>query len=216
MDESNRDQKSGGKFDADEHFHSKLELLIKFIQWLDTWKKLWIFIVLLFFIGSGSLLYFNQGVVLKWLDYISDSVHLNMEKIDPEVKSLVVDTHADMGAVWSINRKEKVRVLSYMIVDGQRIRDLEGGSDVIVSSHSEVSSLIIDLFNESTICDYVSATSDVGKLLAKSGFGYYCAVTIPSGNRSMIGVVIVGFRSRPTNQDYIKQRLRISADRLIQ
>lgn len=195
--------------------HSKLAILIGFVQWLDTWKKVCILLVLLAVGGGGYLLYAHSELVVMWLSSVNGKSAINVKKLDGEAKSIARDSHADVIMIWDLDRKENLRRLRYFMVDGQRVEKLEGTSDIMLRARAEPSNILIDILNDSVGCFNLTTKSDVGNFLAKSGVSYYCAVTIPPDHSFMNGLLMLGFRNKPTNQDYIKQRLRIASDRLI-
>lgn len=196
------------------HF-SRLALLIGFMQWLDTWKKVGILLSLSLFVGGGYFIYVNSELILKWWLYTGEESILNIKNIDSEVKSIIRDTHADAIMVWELDRRENLRVLRYFMIDGQRIGELEGASDIMLRARVEPSNILIDLLNDSAGCFYLVTESQVGRFLVKSGINYYCAVTIPPDHSFMRGFLVLGFRSPPASQDYIKQRLRIASDKIV-
>lgn len=196
------------------HF-SRLALLIGFMQWLDTWKKVGILLSLSLFVGGGYFIYVNSELIIKWWLYTGEESILNIKNIDSEVKSIIRDTHADAIMVWELDRRENLRVLRYFMIDGQRIGELEGASDIMLRARVEPSNILIDLLNDSAGCFYLVTESQVGRFLVKSGINYYCAVTIPPDHSFMRGFLVLGFRSPPASQDYIKQRLRIASDKIV-
>lgn len=197
-----------------ENKSEKLSLLINFIQWLDSWKKVGILLVLTCSMGVAYFSYYYRDAIFTWILYIYNEPTLEIESMDAEISSLIKDTRADAVAIWGIERRNNFRVLRYLSVSGKRKPKTEGRSDLILRARSEQSDIIIDLFNSGTGCFYLSPNSDIGDELLDSGVDYYCASTTPPDYSFFNGFIMVGFKKAPLNQDYIKQRLRIASSRL--
>ncbi|WP_310597647.1 hypothetical protein [Aeromonas aquatica] len=199
-----------------ENKSEKLSLLIDFIQWLDSWKKVGIFLVLTCFMGAAYFSYYYRDAIFTWVLYIYNEPVLEIEGMETEISNLIKDTHADAIAIWGVERRDNFRVLRYLSISGKRKSKIEGRSDLILRARSEQSDIIIDLFNNGTGCFYLSPDSDMGDVLLDAGIDYFCASTTPPDYSFLNGFVMVGFKKPPLNQDYIKQRLRITSSRLTQ
>jgi len=168
------------------------------------------------FFGGAYFSYYYRDAILKWALYIYNEPILDIEGMEAEISNLIKDTNADAVAIWGIERQDNFRVLRYLNMSGKRKSKIEGRSDLILRARSEQTDIIIDLLNNGVGCFYLSSSSDVGDVLLDSGIDYYCASTAPPDFSFLNGIIMVGFKKPPLNQDYIKQRLRITSNRLTQ
>lgn len=72
----------------------------------------------------------NQSEIYKFLSYTSDDVNLNVENIYPEMKPIMIDTDSYMVSCVDSKQGRK----STRFYDGQRMKSLEGTSDVLLTT----------------------------------------------------------------------------------
>ena len=186
--------------------------LIKFI---DSWKKLFILIVLVFFAGVFYFSY-NQRVEISTVLFKHfGRVQIDTNKIDDEAVQLLADTGGITVAVWSINFTSNQRTALYVREKAQRMTNLEGLSDLALRKSSQLTSDIIELIDNKSFCwDHVANTG-VGRSARDNGVTYVCAASIPPEFGAMVGMLAVGFSAPPENEDYVKLRIKQAADRII-
>lgn len=195
--------------------NSHAGVLVRLIEWVDNWKKLGIFIVLISFSFGGYLLYSYHKEIIFWALDVYGKPKIDLEKIDSEVTRLVQDTHADSVSVWTLNLETNYRVVTYLQVNGKRVEDVVGTGDVIFRHNSALTGLLIDLLNDDITCFNVHSLPGADNSLSVAGVTYACAVSIPPRHSVLIGTIVLGFKTPPKNEEYIRKRLRLASESLI-
>jgi hypothetical protein len=189
--------------------------VLSFLSGIETWKKTFIVIVLVFFLGTCWTLYQQRReLTFLALSYFG-APRIDESAIDGEARALMVDTGAASLSIWSVNIPRNQRTSLYVRIGGQRMPDLEGISDVALRPYSEHSRQIIRLLSDNTICYDVQQVTPVGHAAADAGVRYVCSVRIPQKAGVFIGIVAAGFTRKPNNEDYIRIRLMTASERLI-
>ncbi|MNJ37198.1 hypothetical protein D3C77_320070 [compost metagenome] len=193
----------------------RLLFMLDFVKSIDSWKKLWITIILSLFFGVSIVIYpYRSDIVFWFLTRAQDPI-LNSKVVPDEVLGLDKDINADAIAIWSIERKDNLRVLQFMFVEGKRVPAIEGVSDLILVPYVDVTDILIELINEGVGCfNYSDMFRDI--LPAPSiKIKFFCAASIPPRLGFITGIIVVGYKSEPKNSSYIRHRLRMTAERLI-
>jgi hypothetical protein len=185
------------------------------IKWVDSWKKLFILVVLTAF-GIFSLLIYQNRVELSTLLFSHFSrIQIDNRQIDGEAIKLLADTGGVSVAVWSINFTINQRTALYVRIKDQRMNNQEGLSDLALRKSSQLTADIIELIDNKAFCWRHVANTDVGRSARESGVTYVCAAAIPPRFGVMVGMLAVGFESPPANEDFVKFRLKQAAVKMI-
>lgn len=192
-----------------------LGMVMRLVELIDSWKKLGILIVLLSFLGGGYLLYNSHKEIVFWVLDVYGKPRIDKDKIDHEAVLLVRDTQAVSIVVWEMDLEKNHRVETYRWVNGVRIEERVGTGNVILRHHSVLTERLIDLLNDDTTCFNIHSLSGTDIDQGVAGVTYVCAVSIPPHHRSMIGVIAIGFKDPPKNEEYIRKRLQLASERLI-
>lgn len=185
------------------------------IKWVDSWKKLTLFMVLVTFCASGYALWDYRRELAFWGMASFGTPQIDEAAIDSEAEKLLADLGATSIAVWSINLERNQRTALYSRVKDQRLSNQEGISDLALRPYSKLTAEIITLIDEKTSCWPHVANTPVGVSARDAGVTYVCAAAIPPQFGMMIGMLSIGFAAPPPNEDYVKFRLKQTAERII-
>ncbi|QWZ75367.1 hypothetical protein [Enterobacter roggenkampii] len=188
---------------------------IELIKSIDTWKKLWFTVFISLFFGMIIVVYPYRNDLFLWFLERSQEPILNNKEVPEEVISLDKDLNPDAIAIWVFERKENIRVLRYMFVNGTRVPDSEGMSNIILVPYIAATDILVELINEGVGCFQSSDVFHELMPISNLKINYFCAASIPPRYGVGTGVIIVGYKVEPPNNSFIRQRLRMSADRLI-
>ena len=185
------------------------------IRYVNTWKKLIIFMVLVTFCASGYAVWDYRRELAFWAMASFGNPRIDEERVEPEVTSLMADTTALSAAVWSVNLESNQRRAIFVRVRDERLTNQEGTGDLALRPQSKLTAEIIELINSKTKCWPHVANTVVGKTAREAGVKWVCAAAIPPQFGTMIGMLAVGFAEQPENEDYVKMRIRDAAERII-
>ncbi|HIG9582854.1 TPA: hypothetical protein ACYEKW_004350 [Escherichia coli] len=198
--------------------NEKSPVPVSYLSLLDgikTWKKTFITIVLVFAFGVGMTLYQQRRILIyAALDYFG-APQIDASVIDDEAQSLLAETGAISLSVWSVNIPRNQRTVLYARIGAQRLTNLEGLSDVALRPDSEHSAQLIRLLSDNTTCYDVVQVTPVGQAAAKAGVNYVCSARVPQKAGVFLGIIALGFKEKPANEDYVRIRLAQAADKLI-
>ncbi|MHA1067020.1 hypothetical protein ACR9GP_24565 [Enterobacter ludwigii] len=191
------------------------EKSLALIRYVNTWKKVFILIVLVSFFGLGYFVWEGRRELAFWAMESFGHPVINESTVDMELKDAMADTGAKTTALWSINLDANQRSAMYVRVGSERMGNLEGVTDLALRPHSELSTAIIHLIDNKTGCwDHIANTA-VGTSARAAGVEYVCAASVPPRYGVMIGMLVLGFEKRPENEDYVKMRILQAAERII-
>lgn len=188
---------------------------ITVLRWVDNWKKLVIFMVLVTFCASGYALWEYRRALAFWGMASFGTPQIDQPRVEPEMTAMMADTGALSVAVWSINLESNQRRAIFVRVRNEHLTNLEGTGDLALRPYSKLTADTIDLINSKTKCWPHVANTAVGKSARDAGVTWVCAAAIPPRFGTMIGMLAVGFAGRPENEDYVKMRIHQAADRII-
>ncbi|MGO3396943.1 MAG: hypothetical protein ACTINL_10640 [Serratia proteamaculans] len=183
---------------------------------VNTWKKVAIFIVLALFLAAVYGAWDNRREVTFWAMSQFGTPKIDPDAIATQASSLMADTGAASVTIWSIDLQRNQRHALYVNVGNRQVSELEGLGDLALRPRSEQSANLIRMLNDQTWCGPLVQSSAVEKALASNGITYACAAAIPPTTGFFIGIVSVGFRAAPDNDDYIRQRLISAAEGVIE
>ncbi|MEB5890008.1 hypothetical protein [Enterobacter roggenkampii] len=187
--------------------NSGTSLLSVLLEKIDTWKKLVIFIILFIVAGVGYCIYlYRDAIFFLTLDAMS-MPEIDYKKIDSEAKRLAQETKAISVVVWKVDLESNHREAVYINIAGVRDSVLEGAGDLVLRKKAKLTEVIIELLENDTACSEITDDSSVAKALVAAGVTYTCLVSIPPRYDEIVGVISLGFATRPVNEDYIRRRL---------
>lgn len=185
------------------------------LNWLDSWKKFFLLFMLAISCSAGYIIWENR----RELTYIAlsglSSPQIDISKITPEMNSLMADTGAVGAVIWSVHLENNYRKIIYININNEVQPSLTGKGEVILRPDTWQTIELIKLLNNRATCFPFSGASSVHIINAKANVKWVCAVAIPPSYGTFIGVLAVGFKQRPVNEDYIILRIRHSAERVI-
>ncbi|MBL5924727.1 hypothetical protein [Enterobacter asburiae] len=188
---------------------------LAFIRYVNTWKKLVIFMVLVTFCTSVYALWEYRRELTFWAMASFGNPRIDEDRLEPEMTAMIADTGALSVAVWSVNLESNQRRALFVRIRNERLINLEGTGDLALRPYSKLTAEIIELINSKTKCWPHVANTVVGKSARDAGVKWVCAAAIPPQFGTMIGMLAVGFPEQPENEDYVKMRIRQAAERVI-
>ncbi|MGE4781568.1 hypothetical protein [Yersinia enterocolitica] len=191
-----------------------VRLLSSLLEKIDTWKKLGIFIVLLIISGGGYFIYIYQNEFFFLTLNALEIPEIDRKKIDTEAIQLIRETNAISVVVWEIEFESNRREAIYINIDGVRDNRLVGTGDLIFKKKAKLTEVIIELLVNETACSEVNDDSSVSMALVNAGVTYICLVSIPPSYKSIVGIISLGFATKPVNEDYIRRELLQVAENL--
>jgi hypothetical protein len=210
-----REENSAGRAQRRFMREENAERAMSVLRYVNTWKRLIIFIVLVTFCASGCAVWECRRELAYWAMASFGNPRIDEMRVEPEVTAMMADTMALSAAVWSINLESNQRRAIYVRVRNEHLPNLEGTGDIALRPYSKLTPEIIGLIDNKTRCWEHIANTAVGKSARESGVKWVCAAAVPPEFGTMIGMLAVGFERQPENEDYVRMRIRQAAERII-
>lgn len=191
-------------------------MLFKLIQYINTWKKLAIFLVLALSCLVMYVLYDNSQKISYWGWALFGQPQINRSVINKYTTTLLNDTDADVAMVFTVNLSANRQKIIYTTGNDYLMAGLMGKSDLALRTHNPQSEHLIQIINNGTDCYWLTANNATSQYLMNHHIHYLCSAKIPVDNDFFIGLIVLGFQQSPGNQDYIKQQLITAAKRITQ
>lgn len=192
------------------------ELFVMLLNQINTWKKLFIAAFMLTFLGVGYFAWENRITLSYAMFSYFDQPRINEQKLDAEAIRLLAETGGVGISVWSVNPDINQRTLLYFRIREQRVRNLEGMSDIYLRPYSELTPHLIITADEKSSCFKLIVANQVGRKIRDAGINYVCAAAIPPKFALVAGLLMVGFTEPPENEDYVKLRIKSMAEGVTQ
>jgi hypothetical protein len=191
------------------------DVAMKLIRHINTWKKALIVMALVTFGASGYTVWENRTDLADWLVMAYGTPSIDESSIEPEIDKLLSDVGAQSATVWAVNLHQNKRTAIYFRIKDHRLKNIEGAGDLALRPYSDHSAAVIKTITDKALCVTQIANTAVGEAERKAGVTYVCLAAIPPAHGTMIGLLVVGFTSRPKHEDYIKLRMITAAQRII-
>jgi hypothetical protein len=179
--------------------------LFKFILNKMSWKLVAQLMVIGVFCGVSYFAWearwnISSIAVSKWA-----TPEINQDRLPALVEGLVNDVDPKAIMVWSANVGGDTRRPMLVWIDGVRRPELESGVEPLFPDSPARMAKIVQLIRGEALCDDWTLWSKISRPIKDTGVVWGCAVGIPPGMGTLVGVITVGFSERLPD-DYTKIR----------
>jgi hypothetical protein len=175
-------------------------LLDRVLRFIDTPWKAVVVVVLLVVIGVGWLAYEKRDELFEaWLT--PDAPELKTSDIPEALDKLVAETDADIVQIWAVDLGSNSQwFLGARLHSGERpVIPSPRRLPVIVHS-SDVRALVEVMDGTPSCVDLSDAGSPIARRLEARGMKRGCAIPVPPGPESFVGVIYLAWTKSPDHQ----------------
>jgi hypothetical protein len=187
-------------------------LLDRAFRYMDTpWKAL-VVVVLVILAGVGWFLYDKRDELFEvWLT--PDAPELMTAEVPAALDRLATETNADLVQIWSVDLlTNSQRFLGARRHDGEKPVIPSPRRLPVLDHTSDVRNLVAVLDGKPTCVDLLVNGTPVARRLAERGMKRGCAIPIPPGPESFVGVVYLAWT---TQTDVSNENVAVAAAREI-
>ena len=189
--------------------------LAKILAYVDSPFRL-VAIIIMAVVGfTGVMIYQNRDFILGAYREHRKLPELAEDRMDDAVSHLFKYTQAEIVAVFKVDPMLGSRVLHRAYSRDGRNRSKEGIDVGLFSGNIDNNRDVVALMASEIPCsDYLRPQSEIGIWYMEQGVRFSCRISIPPDEHRFIGQMTVGWRERPTDLDYARTMLTISASML--
>ncbi|EOC9367812.1 hypothetical protein ACJCHP_004517 [Enterobacter asburiae] len=192
-----------------------LNIIINYLKWVNTWKKLFIISLLIAIFISGAIVWESRQVLIISFSKIAGEPQIDKDKLEPEMSAIMRDTGAVALVVWSVSLDRNYREAIYVNVHNKQLSQLEDFNDIVLRLHARETNELIKLLDANVSCWPYTGNTEVGLEAINAGVTWVCAAKIPPSYGGITGIIAVGFTRQPENEDFIKVRVIHGAEKII-
>ena len=189
--------------------------LTKILAYVDSPFKLAAIVIMAVLGFTGLMIYQNRDFILGAYREHRKLPELAEDRMDDAVSHLFKYTQAEIVAVFKVDPMLGSRVLHRAYSRDGRNRSKEGIDVGLFSGNIDNNRDVVALMASEIPCsDYLRPQSEIGIWYMEQGVRFSCRISIPPDEHRFIGQMTVGWRERPTDLDYARTMLTISASML--
>lgn len=189
--------------------------LAKILAYVDSPFKLAAIVIMAVLGFTGLMIYQNRDFILGAYREHRKLPELAEDRMDDAVSHLFKYTQAEIVAVFKVDPMLGSRVLHRAYSRDGRNRSKEGIDVGLFSGNIDNNRDVVALMASEIPCsDYLRPQSEIGIWYMEQGVRFSCRISIPPDEHRFIGQMTVGWRERPTDLDYARTMLTISASML--
>jgi hypothetical protein len=184
----------------------------RILRFMDRpWKAVAV-VVLLILCGAGWIIYDKRDTLFEvWLT--PDTPELKKFEVPLALDRLASETNADLVQIWAVDLSSNSQwFLGARRHDGERPVVPSPRRLPIIDHTSDISRLVEVLDGRPTCVDLEKTGTPVARRLAERGMHRGCAIPIPPGPESFVGVIYLAW-SQPT--DISNENVAVGAAREI-
>jgi hypothetical protein len=195
----------------------KKDYLDKILTYVDSPFKLMALVIMAVLAFMGFLIYKNLDLIVGTYKEQQRLPTMAENRLDDAVSYLFKYTQAEIVAVFKVDPMLGSRVLHRAYSRDGRNRKMEGIDVGLFSGNVDNNRDVVALMASEIPCsDYLRPQSEIGIWYMEQGVRFSCRISIPPDEHRFIGQMTVGWRERPTDLDYARTMLNISASMLSQ
>ncbi len=189
--------------------------LAKILAYVDSPFKL-VAIVIMAVIGfTGLMIYQNRDFILGAYREHRKLPELAEDRMDDAVSHLFKYTQAEVVAVFKVDPMLGSRVVYRLYSRDGRNRTKDGIDIGLFSGNINNNRDVVALMASEVPCsEYLRPQSEIGIWYMEQGVRFSCRISIPPDEHRFIGQITVGWREQPSDMEYARTMLNISASML--
>jgi hypothetical protein len=189
--------------------------LAKILAYVDSPFKLVAIVIMAVMGFTGLMIYQNRDFILGAYREHRKLPELAEDRMDDAVSHLFKYTQAEVVAVFKVDPMLGSRVVYRLYSRDGRNRTKDGIDIGLFSGNINNNRDVVALMASEVPCsEYLRPQSEIGIWYMEQGVRYSCRISIPPDEHRFIGQITVGWREQPSDMEYARTMLNISASML--